>query len=43
MDENALSGALRELFDESGIGRRVRVGVANQRHRAANPRDASAQ
>jgi type IV pilus assembly protein PilM len=30
-DENALSGALRELFDESGIGRRVRVGVANQR------------
>ena len=30
-DEQALSGALRELFDESGIGRRVRVGVANQR------------
>jgi type IV pilus assembly protein PilM len=30
-DEHALSEALRELFDESGIGRRVRVGVANQR------------
>jgi type IV pilus assembly protein PilM len=30
-DEGALSFALRELFAESGMGRRVRVGVANQR------------
>jgi type IV pilus assembly protein PilM len=30
-DEGALSDALRELFADSGLGRRVRVGVANQR------------
>jgi type IV pilus assembly protein PilM len=31
VDEGALSDALRELFDGSGLGKRVRVGVANQR------------
>jgi type IV pilus assembly protein PilM len=31
MDENALSEALRELFARSGLSKRVRVGVANQR------------
>jgi type IV pilus assembly protein PilM len=30
-DEMALSAALRDLFADSGMGRRVRVGVANQR------------
>jgi type IV pilus assembly protein PilM len=30
-DEGALSDTLRELFAESGLGKRVRVGVANQR------------
>jgi type IV pilus assembly protein PilM len=30
-DVGALSDALRELFDDSGLGKRVRVGVANQR------------
>ncbi len=30
-DEDALSEALRELFGGSGLGKRVRVGVANQR------------
>jgi type IV pilus assembly protein PilM len=31
MDEQAVSDALRELFGSSGLGKRVRVGVANQR------------
>ena len=31
MDEVALTEALRELFATSGLGKRVRVGVANQR------------
>jgi type IV pilus assembly protein PilM len=31
IDRAALSEALRELFDHSGLGKRVRVGVANQR------------
>jgi type IV pilus assembly protein PilM len=31
MDEDALSTVLRELFAGSGLGKRVRVGVANQR------------
>jgi type IV pilus assembly protein PilM len=31
MDESALSDVLRELFASSGLGKRVRVGVANQR------------
>ncbi len=31
MDEDALSDTLRELFGESGLSKRVRVGVANQR------------
>jgi type IV pilus assembly protein PilM len=31
LDEAALSGTLRELFRGDGLGRRVRVGVANQR------------
>src|SRR5947208_6291637 len=31
VDEGALSDALRELFAGSGLGKRVRVGVANQR------------
>jgi type IV pilus assembly protein PilM len=31
IDEDALSEALRELFASSGLGKRVRVGVANQR------------
>src|SRR5271165_2621055 len=31
IDEDALSDALRELFAGSGLGKRVRVGVANQR------------
>ncbi len=31
IDENALSEALRELFGQSGLSKRVRVGVANQR------------
>jgi type IV pilus assembly protein PilM len=31
MDEDAVSDALRELFDSSGLSKRVRVGVANQR------------
>ena len=30
-DEGALSDTLRELFADSGLGKRVRVGVANQR------------
>jgi type IV pilus assembly protein PilM len=30
-DESALSDVLRELFDDSGLGKRVRVGIANQR------------
>jgi len=30
-DVGALSDALRELFADSGLGRRVRIGVANQR------------
>jgi type IV pilus assembly protein PilM len=30
-DEGALSEVLRELFADSGLGKRVRVGVANQR------------
>ncbi len=30
-DAGALSDALRELFSGSGLGRRVRVGIANQR------------
>ncbi len=31
LDEIALSDALRDLFNESGMSKRVRVGVANQR------------
>ena len=31
LDDGALGEALRELFDGSGLGRRVRIGVANQR------------
>jgi type IV pilus assembly protein PilM len=31
VDEGALSDALRELFGDSKLGKRVRVGVANQR------------
>jgi type IV pilus assembly protein PilM len=31
LDEGALSDTLRELFRDSGLGKRVRVGVANQR------------
>jgi type IV pilus assembly protein PilM len=31
MDEDSLSETLRELFAESGLSKRVRVGVANQR------------
>jgi type IV pilus assembly protein PilM len=31
MDEDALSETLRELFAQSGLSKRVRVGVANQR------------
>ncbi len=31
MDEDALADVLRELFASSGLGKRVRVGVANQR------------
>ncbi len=31
MDEGAVADALRELFAESGLAKRVRVGVANQR------------
>jgi type IV pilus assembly protein PilM len=31
MDESALSDALRQLFSNSGLSKRVRVGVANQR------------
>ncbi len=31
LDEEALSDALRELFASAGLGKRVRVGVANQR------------
>jgi type IV pilus assembly protein PilM len=31
MDEDALSETLRELFADSGLSKRVRVGVANQR------------
>jgi type IV pilus assembly protein PilM len=31
MDETALSETLKELFASSGLGKRVRVGVANQR------------
>jgi type IV pilus assembly protein PilM len=31
IDEDALSEALRELFGKSGLSKRVRVGVANQR------------
>jgi type IV pilus assembly protein PilM len=31
VDEVALAEALRELFRDSGLGKRVRVGVANQR------------
>jgi type IV pilus assembly protein PilM len=31
IDEDALSDALRELFDNGRLGKRVRVGVANQR------------
>jgi type IV pilus assembly protein PilM len=30
-DEGALSEVLRELFADSGLGKRVRVGIANQR------------
>jgi type IV pilus assembly protein PilM len=30
-DEGALSDALRQLFAESGVSKRVRVGIANQR------------
>jgi len=30
-DVDALSDVLRELFDDSGLGKRVRVGIANQR------------
>jgi type IV pilus assembly protein PilM len=31
MDDSAVSDALRELFGDSGMAKRVRVGVANQR------------
>jgi len=31
VDEEALGDVLREMFAESGLGRRVRLGVANQR------------
>jgi type IV pilus assembly protein PilM len=31
MDEDSLSDTLRELFGQSGLSKRVRVGVANQR------------
>jgi type IV pilus assembly protein PilM len=31
MDDGALSDVLRELFSQSGLNKRVRVGVANQR------------
>jgi type IV pilus assembly protein PilM len=31
LDEGALAETLRELFDESGLSKQVRVGVANQR------------
>lgn len=31
VDQAALSDALRELFSDSGLGKRVRVGIANQR------------
>ncbi len=31
IDDEALADALRELFGKSGLGKRVRVGVANQR------------
>jgi type IV pilus assembly protein PilM len=31
LDEEALSDALREMFASAGLGKRVRVGVANQR------------
>ena len=31
LDEDALSETLRELFSDSGLSKRVRVGVANQR------------
>jgi type IV pilus assembly protein PilM len=31
MDEDALSETLRELFAQSGLSKRVRIGVANQR------------
>jgi type IV pilus assembly protein PilM len=31
VDDEALAEVLKELFGESGLGRRVRVGVANQR------------
>lgn len=31
LDEDALSDALREMFASAGLGKRVRVGVANQR------------
>ncbi len=31
MDETAVSDTLRELFSDSGLSKRVRVGVANQR------------
>ncbi len=31
MDEDALATVLRELFGQAGLGKRVRVGVANQR------------
>jgi type IV pilus assembly protein PilM len=31
MDEDALSTVLRELFAQGGLGKRVRIGVANQR------------
>jgi type IV pilus assembly protein PilM len=31
LDEVALADALRELFRDSGLGKRVRIGVANQR------------
>src|SRR5215475_1880242 len=30
-DVDALTEALRELFSDSGLGKRVRVGIANQR------------
>jgi type IV pilus assembly protein PilM len=31
LDDAALAGALRELFDGASLGKRVRIGVANQR------------